>query len=40
VLKYLDENDLEMLLNRGEAYLLNEQYDKGWSALGESYSKI
>jgi tetratricopeptide (TPR) repeat protein len=29
VLKYLDENDLDVLLNRGEAYLLNEQYDKG-----------
>nr|CAD2158789.1 unnamed protein product [Meloidogyne enterolobii] len=27
VLKYVDENDLEVLLNRGEAYLLNEDYD-------------
>jgi hypothetical protein len=29
VLKHLDENDLEVLLNRGEAFLLNEQYDNG-----------
>lgn len=27
-LKYIDENDLEVLLNRGEAYLFNEQYDQ------------
>uniref|UniRef100_A0A915MQA3 J domain-containing protein n=1 Tax=Meloidogyne javanica TaxID=6303 RepID=A0A915MQA3_MELJA len=27
VLKYVDENDWEVLLNRGEAYLLNEDYD-------------
>lgn len=29
VLKYVDENDWEVLLNRGEAYLLNEDYDSG-----------
>uniref|UniRef100_A0A914I6N5 J domain-containing protein n=1 Tax=Globodera rostochiensis TaxID=31243 RepID=A0A914I6N5_GLORO len=28
VLKYGDENDLDVLLDRGEAFLLNEQYEK------------
>ena len=29
VLKYSDEKDLEILLNRGEAYIQSEDYDKG-----------
>lgn len=28
VLKYGDGNELDVLLDRGEAYILNEQYDK------------
>jgi DnaJ family protein C protein 3 len=28
VLKYVDENDVDLLCDRGEAYILNEQFDK------------